>query len=134
MSAKKEHGAHNEVLCDHILQKGSHNDWAITTAFYSAIHYIDHKIFPLVLQGQTVSNIEQANNILKKPSRHSAREVLVTQFLSCQTANYAFLDKSCRNARYRNYKVSKDKAKIVRARLSQIITKCCESEAAKTAS
>jgi len=44
---RKEHAEHNESLCELLLNNGNYNDWVITTAFYSAIHFVRHKIFPL---------------------------------------------------------------------------------------
>ena len=37
---------HNEKVCDYLGKKDSYSDWVITTAFYSARNYLEHKIFP----------------------------------------------------------------------------------------
>ena len=121
---KKEHGEHNRNLCDELLQKCVYTDWIITTAFYSSIHFIDHKLFPVVHNGVNLMDIDHAHKVLRKPSRHRTREFLVTLYMPGQVSNYGFLDSNCRNARYVNYKVSPSKAKVARQRLGQLINAC----------
>ncbi|MBL0315401.1 MAG: hypothetical protein IPP69_06295 [Flavobacteriales bacterium] len=121
---KKAHGEHNRDVCDFLIKDTHYNDWIITTAFYSAIHFIDHKIFPLTLKGKTINSIDEARRILNLNGRHGTRQHLVSTQLTDQKANYSFLDKNCRNARYINYAVSNSKAKIARQRLEQIIARC----------
>lgn len=44
---RKQHAIHNEEACDFLLSSNKFNDWVITTAFYSALHFVQHEIFPL---------------------------------------------------------------------------------------
>ncbi len=123
---KKDHAEHNKSLCDELLAQGKYNDWVVTTAFYSSIHFVDHKIFQpsVTINGTVVFDIVQAHRIARQPSKHKTREYLVAQFLSSQIANYRFLADVCWNARYFNYRISASKAKVARQRLEQIIAAC----------
>jgi len=38
---------HNEDLCRDLHLRGGYEDWVITTAFYSALHYVRQHVFPL---------------------------------------------------------------------------------------
>jgi len=44
---RRKHAEHNEALCRHLLAQGQFNDWVVTTAFYSAMHFVYHQLFPL---------------------------------------------------------------------------------------
>ncbi len=124
MSFKKRHGGHNKSLCDNLYTAQTHNDWVITTAFYSCIHYIDHLLFPLSHHGSLFNSIEQANNYLGTPSRHVARKRLVQLYLADQLDNYNYLDKSCRNARYIDYQVNAAKSEIAKTKAELLIQYC----------
>ena len=45
-SRNLEHAEHNEKAYRYLCQEPEFSDWIITTAFYSAIHYIRHRMFP----------------------------------------------------------------------------------------
>lgn len=53
---KGKHAAHNEKACDYLLKSRLFNDWVITTAFYSALHYVQDEIFPLTEDRKTYNN------------------------------------------------------------------------------
>ncbi len=42
-----DHANHNKEVCDYLSKNPNYSDWIITTAFYSALHFVDYKIFPL---------------------------------------------------------------------------------------
>ena len=44
------HAIHNKEACEYLSKEPKFSDWVITTAFYSALHFIDYKIFPLDLK------------------------------------------------------------------------------------
>jgi len=44
-----DHALHNESVCKYLNKKPECADWVITTAFYSALHFLRSKIFPLDL-------------------------------------------------------------------------------------
>jgi len=78
----KQHAIHNEAACDFLLSGNQFNDWVVTTAFYAALHYVQHEIFPLSEGGNTYSDfnvyfgkvLKQRNQRLNK---HSATLQLV---------------------------------------------------------
>ncbi len=41
------HAIHNKEVCVHLSKESRYSDWVITTAFYSAVHFVEHKIFPI---------------------------------------------------------------------------------------
>jgi hypothetical protein len=125
---RKAHAEHNEQLCDFLIKHKTHYDWVITTAFYAAIHFVEHKLFPCTYGGNTFMDIDEAHGVLKKGSRHVTRQLLVDNCLPNQAANYLFLDKNCRNARYVNYAVSLDKAMKAKQRLEQLKKECLTEE------
>ena len=121
---KKAHGEHNEALCQKLLSENVYKDWVVTTAFYSAIHFIDYKLFPLEHDGKIFNNISDIRRHLNSPSPHAARKRIVSIYLADQVANYDFLDKNCRNARYNNYAISLDKAQKASQRLALVKSAC----------
>jgi hypothetical protein len=127
---KQRHAQHNKELCLHLLDKGTHNDWVITTAFYSAIHFIDHKLFPLTYtDGIRYTNIDDLHITVKRiyHSKHSLREHLVNLYLPLQATNYSVLKTSCWVARYDNYIVTTNRAKICKNRLETIENACIDA-------
>src|ERR1051326_8009484 len=103
---KIKHGEHNRTLCDHLITKGGYNDWVVTTAFYSAIHFIEHKLFdkPFDYGGKKLINIDAAHNYIRiTKSKHETRGILVTHANLEFAHEYLYLEKACKNARYINY-------------------------------
>lgn len=123
---KHIHGERNFQLCQTLLTEAVYLDWAVTTAFYSSIHYFDHYFFPLTHNGSVYDDIGEIHKELKCPSKHWTRAALIDMYFSELVANYNFLDKACRNARYQNYNVPIGKAKQVKSRLDHIKKRCIE--------
>ncbi len=44
-----EYAQHNEKACKYLDKKPEFTDWVITTAFYSALHFVRYKIFPIIM-------------------------------------------------------------------------------------
>lgn len=108
MSFKKLHAEHNEAICNHLnLQdRLDCNDWIVTTSFYTAIHYIDHKLFPVVENGVKFEDINQAHRIINSSSLHQTRGILVQRHMTELAPSYTFLKEECHNARYVNYDIN----------------------------
>lgn len=47
MNPNHSHAIHNELACKYLNKKPEFADWVITTAFYSALHYLTGKMFPM---------------------------------------------------------------------------------------
>ena len=125
-----QHAEHNEKLCL-IIQAlpDNYNDWVVTTAFYSCIHFVEHKLFPLDINGVIYKNFNSyyhaffvnTNNSL---SKHEAKIELVETYLVKVSSNYRWLFDACMNARYRNYIVSNMHATIS-VQTMALIKKAC---------
>lgn len=104
---KRSHAQHNTTVCEHLHLKAeiSCNDWVVTTSFYSAIHFIDHAIFPCTYNGRSFNNISEAHNFISARSLHASRGVLVNSLIPSIKSDYEFLRDSCHRARYHDYNV-----------------------------
>lgn len=119
---KKRHALHNEAACDFLLSGNQFNDWVVTTAFYAALHFVHHEMFPLTEGNQTyIDFTTYYSHILKRKNKqltkHAATIQLVGLTLPSCAAYYRWLHDACMNARYRNYNVSSEKAGIARHHL-----------------
>ena len=123
----KGHAAHNEAASDVLHSSGAFPDWVITTAFYSAMHLVYERLFPIQADGTTYPNFEAyyAQKYARKaapdkPTKHDATVDLVKAHLPAVASNYRLLKDSCHNARYRNYKVKPYEAATARNQLHSI--------------
>lgn len=126
---RKEHALHNESLCEHLLKHGSYNDWVVTTAFYSALHFVYHQLFPLTLSGTTYLNFNDYYHAEVKGksmnlSKHAATVHLVSQELSPCYGAYKNLYDMCMFSRYNNYRVTPLKAKVAKSNLDIVKRNC----------
>jgi hypothetical protein len=120
------HAQHNEELCDLLLANGKFDDWVITTAFYSAIHLVDHQIFPLTIasEPQFGSFSQYCNRKELGIPPHKIRRDLVTRYLPECSGAFNWLYDACHGARYNSYKVSPDIAKQAKKKLDEIKKSC----------
>lgn len=105
-----KHAVHNEAVFNHLLPNEEFVDWIITTAFYSALHYADSKIFPITynekgiqfsvadMESYAVSGLNKFGN-----DKHVCRLKLVESKLKEVSYNFNWLYSNCKNARYHNY-------------------------------
>jgi len=124
MSNKKEHGERNQKLSNKLLDQNVYYDWVVTTAFYSAIHFVEDKILPVNILGQNCKNIFDVRKVYKMNGRHEARERLVCTFLTQIAAQYKWLDDNSRNSRYTTYKITKTQAEKAKQYLNEIYKAC----------
>lgn len=123
---KREHGKHNHAVCNklHVTTDIPCNDWIITTAFYSAIHFLDHLIFPCEYKGQKFNNINEAHKYLNKQSKHQSRSHIVDLKLPSQSINYTYLMSQCWNARYVDYNINEAISNLAVKKLKDIMKEC----------
>jgi hypothetical protein len=121
----RKHSEHNEKLCDILLKDGNFNDWVITTAFYSAIHLVDHQIFPRTIGGEAEfgSFMQYLHRKSFQKPPHEVRADLVAEYLPCSSAFNWLLD-ACHNARYNQYEVPPEFPKRARGCLDSIKKAC----------
>jgi hypothetical protein len=124
-----EHALHNEKVCDVLHKHKDFKDWVITTSFYSAIHFISHKLFPLKVQidGKTITvtsfeNYCLVNNIIR--GKHGAFSRLVEEKLSEISNQYNHLKDMSWTARYHRYKFDESISRLARQRLIDIKKAC----------
>jgi hypothetical protein len=128
---KRLHGLHNNKVCDLLIKSGNgeFNDWIVTTAFYSALHFVHHHLFPLLVSKRIYKNFdtyyngEYSNNELPK---HTVTRDLVNEYIKDVSSKYNWLFKECYNARYRNYTIHDSIAKIAEEYLLEIRDKTDE--------
>lgn len=129
-----QHGLHNEKVCDYIDLKPEFSDWAITTAFYSALQLVKYKIFPFkmpAIEGKQ-TNIEdledfiryKRNNIMNKADRHQVLADLVEEYCADISEDYNWLLDMSKNARYSNYQQPKEIAGKARRLMTKIKKHC----------
>jgi hypothetical protein len=111
------HAFHNEEVCKLLHTHDKYHDWVITTAFYTAIHFVSFKIFPIREQSESGEHYElktldefhrfKALDV----SKHQALADLVYEYYPDISPDYDWLMSLCNTARYQNYQQSKDDAK-----------------------
>lgn len=124
---RKEHAEHNEAVCDLLITDGNYDDWVVTTAFYSALHFACYKIFPFSEGNKTINDIDEYYTIAKRSNpdltKHSCIKNLIKSRFIDINSYYAALFDLCKTARYHDYKISKLKATLAREHLGIIKTK-----------
>ena len=106
---RKKHGQHNLDLTQIILDTGDYNDWVVTTAFYSAVHFVEHALFPLIENGIEYPNYNDYWDINFRPknkSKHTGKVILVRRHLHAISVEYRNLLDDCNGARYNDYQVN----------------------------
>jgi len=127
----KLQGEKNEKVCEHLFTETEFFDWVVTTAFYAALHYTQHEIFPYKESLVTHSTFDSYYGSLKKnngkPTKHDAQIALTSRAIPGAGAHYRFLHDNSWTARYRSYKVPKSVAETARKRL-QFLKGFCTKE------
>lgn len=125
MALKREFGERNQELSNMLLDGKKYYDWVVTTAFYSAIHYVEDFILPVQVYGKECSDISDVKAAYKTEGRHAARERLVFDKIDNYVgARYKWLDDHSRNARYKTYKVQASEALKAQEYLNYIFKHC----------
>jgi hypothetical protein len=121
---QKEHAIHNEAACDLLHANSNFSDWVVTTAFYSALHYVQHEIFPIMEEGIAFQDLDSYYHHLKQngkqKSKHRVTINLVISHLKNAAPKYRWLFDCCMNARYTNYEISNTLATQARKYLNEI--------------
>ncbi len=125
-----EHAEHNEKVCNYLSKKPTYSDWTITTAFYSALHYVRHKMLPQVVgTGKDAVKYEDFESLYHGESgntegRHGFQLNWVKREFSEIDFEYARLHELSRNARYLNYNHGREVAIEVKNHLKSIKEFC----------
>lgn len=127
MTYKKiDHALHNEKTCDFLFQNEDHLDWVITTSFYSALHFFEHKLFPLENNGRTYKTFNSYYRSRRRnEGKHNVFIKLVEEKAPLKFATaYKSLFDICRTARYSDYRVAPAIASKAKERLKHIKSYC----------
>ena len=124
-----DHAQHNERVCNYLDKKAEYGDWVITTAFYSALHYLRHKIFPLRFKKEekqiTVKEFESFCTIKAiTHGKHAAFSRLVEEKARNVADDYNQLKDISWTARYHDYNYDRAISKLAKKRLNNIKTFC----------
>lgn len=109
-SDRLNHALHNEEVCKYLVLKQEFSDWIITTAFYSALQFVSHKIFPFDVPaiGGKKTKIESIDDYARyksdrKLSKHELLADLVAQKCGPIHPDYDWLLSMSMTARYTSY-------------------------------
>ena len=115
-SRNLEHAQHNEKAYRYLCLHPEFSDWIITTAFYSAIHYIRHRMFPFEAQLKNgkihkFDDFESLFNSFRKDGegRHGFQLNWVRDHYGGISRHYRRLHELSNEARYFNYEFPADK-------------------------
>lgn len=121
---------HNEDVCDHLNTNTKFSDWVITTAFYSALHFVSYKLFPIEIKhaNQQKYLINDINDYKRRKqsseSKHTLLAQLVSEKLPDISADYDWLKDMAHTARYSNYIHAPEIAAKARGWLKKIKGAC----------
>lgn len=125
-----EYALHNEKACRYLDKKPEFADWVITTAFYSSLHYVRYKIFPIQLERNgkwiQVKNFDhyyRINNPLQR-SKHELLSDLVEERYPEIAVDYNKLRDISWTARYSNYRYPRKVSNEAKKRLERIRDVC----------
>jgi len=109
----KDHALHNEEVCNLINGQNKYHDWTVTSAFYSALHYVLFEIFPVEHYGEKYTCFDHycSEKLKNRTSKHEATCGLVAKHLPTCDGHYKWLKDQCMSARYYDYDVSPEVAK-----------------------
>lgn len=110
MERSLEHAKHNESLCRFLSGKSVFSDWMITVIFYTALHYVGHKL----IRSHGIKNFKT----------HRARKNAVQSHLPEIFGEYAYLLSESQNARYHNYKKTRTLVTVANEHLKTIKNYC----------
>ncbi|AJH16407.1 hypothetical protein [Myroides profundi] len=124
MNNRLEHAKRNHLLSEKLYQEGEFLDWANTTAFYAALHYVQSKLLPNVYNGVYCESIDNVYIALNTKGKHEATCELVKVGLPSIAEKYSYLMNCSFTARYKSYIVHKEQAKLCQKFLSCIKDEC----------
>lgn len=117
-----EHAEHNEKVCRFLSKKPDFSDWIITTAFYSAVHYVRYLLLPYT-DGTTIFDCFETLFTSKKYP-NEGRHGFSSRFVKEQHPNiyieYKQLHDYSNTARYFNYSFPRETSTAARELLDSV--------------
>ncbi len=124
------HAEHNEKACHYLNHSDEFRDWVISTAFYSALHYVRSMILPYKVvdngKTKTIPDFESLYSFLKKGTQTKHRFLihLIEHEHSDISDDYSNLFDLAYKARYLNYIFDKSISDLAIKRLKNIKEYC----------
>ncbi|WP_313380287.1 hypothetical protein [Proteiniphilum saccharofermentans] len=117
-----KHASHNLKACNYISQKKDFCDWTITIAFYSAVHYIRHLMFPCNINGKECKTFDMLFRFskLEAEGRHGFQQRYVRDNYDEISFAYSRLYEMSNNARYIYYEFERNEADLAKKYLKEI--------------
>lgn len=128
-SKRLSHAIHNKQAC-YQLRGSDFSDWVVTIAFYSALHFARHKVFPFTdrRSGNTFSTFDDySRDALSRGdrrSRHSHMKNLVRMKVKSVSAAYQHMMDLSMTARYSDYETTRAQENLAIRLLNEIERAC----------
>ena len=126
------HARHNEKVFKTLDRDPDYLDWVITIAFYSALHYVRYKIFPLTVtkengESHTHNSFDDYSRYHKYDSigKHEMLLELVSTHCPAVSYEYNQLKDICWTARYVDYKFDREVSNLAKQH-QKTIKEFCE--------
>jgi hypothetical protein len=122
---------HNEEACIYLNEPGNFIDWVITTAYYTAMHYLHHKILPYTHIFPEGSKIIYQNfeKLYKQFAQtNTSKHRFLRNFIETNhpdiAIDFAQLMDNCFTARYNDYHFDPSAGALALKRLEKIKQYC----------
>lgn len=106
------HAEHNYSLCQEVSKLNSYPDWVVTLSFYSCLHYLREKLFPmkLVVSGKNV-NVKSFDRFCQVKAINGAKHTIMKNLVieKCPdniSSSYKRLLDLSYTSRYNQYQTS----------------------------
>lgn len=136
LNMSQKHAKHNKKACKFIKESKLFNDWVITTAYYSALHFMQSELFPKNYENPSNGSMKQYDNFDKyyKDSQGFSKHGLLLQMVeehvddSDVIDGFTSLKELCWTARYSSYTFSEEIADECYRNLELVEEYCSEVE------
>lgn len=132
----KDHAVHNNGALKVINKNGKFLDWSITICFYTCLHAVKHKSFPLSFKvGSKTVQLDSFEGYCQYTadaggSKHSKLCDLLNNHYTEIASQYEHLMDMCMTARYHNYQVDREDANFAIELKEHIYNYCIDPEVA----
>jgi len=129
----RSHARHNKTACKFIKDSEQFNDWVITTAYYSAMHFFQSELFPGQFESpvngkiKTYTSFDKYYNETDGFTKHGLLLNLVEEYVDDDDVidGFTSLKELCWTARYTKYSYSNQIAEECYKNL-ELIAEYCE--------
>jgi hypothetical protein len=123
-----KHALHNEAACDYLFADARFSDWVITAAFYSALHFVHHELFPGTYDGAHHAGFDAYCFYLSRKKKVKRSKIISKHAVTLQLVRqhsgfypqYHWLYSHCMTVRYTNYNVPRNQAVYAQKQLGFI--------------